>query len=189
MSNQSVADLKLEVGRAEGSADLRLRYRATNLTKRPLFLFNTLHGEMTEAGVFPLDTGAYAEIREGSVVLSCKLFPVPDMMLVETRNLPFVTRLQPAESIVETISVPLPVKPRDPYRDQRSESSSAPKRYPLFFELGYFVGAPGTEKLARTFPTDHGPRPGFDAFDEAAQRFTKVGPLGSVYASVTASRG
>ena len=180
MAARAEGELGLEVRLALADQRLRLEYRAINSGGRPLFVFNILHGEMDESGVFPLLHDAYVEMRDNTVVVSRKLFPIPPMMFVERRNIPFATRLLPGQVLHEVIELAVPLKPNDPYHDVDAAELRQWMELPLIFELGYFPGAENTEQTARTFPTDHGLRAGFDVFTESAQLFQRAGPLGTV---------
>lgn len=180
MYAEAGGELTLQVRGMISGQTLRLEYRAMNRGQRTLFLFNILHDEMTEAGAFPLFDGAYVESTGDAVVISRKLFPVPPMTFVERRNIPFVTRLVPGATIQESLVLSLPLKPTDPYREFDSTELVQWSEQPVFFELGYFVGAEGTEQLAKSFPTDAGARPGFDVFTESSQILQRAGPLGTV---------
>ena len=123
------------------------QYLAENISQRAVFLFNILHGHISESGVYPLLTGAYVELEPEAVVVSRKLFPVPELTLVEHRNIPFVTRLLPQARVHERIELSLPLKQFDPYRSFEDEELIQWVEKPLMFELGYFLGAAGTEEL------------------------------------------
>jgi hypothetical protein len=179
MSSEARADIDLKARCTSSVRALQLEYIAENVSERPVFLFNILHGNFAANGVYPLLNAAYVEQEDDAVVVSQKLFPVPELMLVEQRNIPFVTRLLPRARVHEHIELALPLKPFDPYRSFKDEDLRQWIEKPLMFELGYFVGSPGTEQLGRAFPTDHGERPGFDVFTESSQKLLRVGPLGS----------
>ena len=178
MSSEVRGDIDLKARCTSSTSALQLEYLAENISQRPVFLFNILHGHISESGVYPLLTGAYVELEPEAVVVSRKLFPVPELTLVEHRNIPFVTRLLPQARVHERIELSLPLKQFDPYRSFEDEELLQWVEKPLMFELGYFLGAAGTEELGRSFPTDHGPRPGFDVFTESAQMLLRTDALG-----------
>jgi hypothetical protein len=154
---------------------LHLFYTARNLTPEPIFLFNILHGEFDGAS-FPIESSPYVAIVNGIVVISKKLIPVPDHMLVEKPNIPFLTRVPSGGRHEETMSAVLPLVPRDPYSGDEIPARIVKKK-PAVFELGYFVGATGTEAQGHIFPTTHGPLPGFDVFDPSAQLLVRTDVL------------
>jgi hypothetical protein len=156
---------------------LQLEYRVTNSLSVPIFLFDILHREF-DGSVYPLDPGAYVEISGHDVVVSRKLFPVPDNMLVEQPNIPFSTRLLPGQVSGGLVKLRTPLKSDDPYRENAAGEGAVVGRR-LFFEIGYFEGAPGTEGTGRAFPTSDGNRHGFEVFDAALQKLVRVGPLGT----------
>lgn len=179
MSSEARADIDLKARCTSSARTLHLEYIAENVSERAVFLFNILHGEIAQNGVYPLLKRAYVEQEPDAAVISCKLFPVPEFMLVEHRNIPFVTRLLPRARAHEHIELTLPLRPFDPYRSFEDEDLRQWIEKPVMFELGYFVGAKGTEQLGRAYPTDQGERPGFEVFTESSQKLLRVGPLGT----------
>lgn len=173
-----VADLELHARHQLGEGFLRLEYRVRNLADAPAFLFNVLHRDF-DAGVFPLDPSGYVEIGPDTVTVSRKLFAVPPFTLVEKRNVPFMTRLAPGAVFSEQLHLATPLVARNPYEAEAPEGG-APANRALIFELGYFIGAPGTEQLGTMFPTDAGPRPGFEAFGDDRQKLARTERLGDV---------
>jgi hypothetical protein len=99
-------------------------------------------------------------------------------MFVEQPNIPFSTRLLPGQASGGLVKLRTPLMPHDPYREDASSEGAVVGRR-LFFEIGYFEGAPGTEGTARAFPTNDGNRNGFEVFDAAQQKLVRVGPLGT----------
>lgn len=184
---KDVADENIQVDvrhQVEATA-LRISYRATNRSSAPLFLFDVLHGEF-EDGAFPLDRSGYVEINDDSVIVSRKLFPVPPLMLVEKPNIPFVTRLAAGGTHQDEFSVELPLIVRNPYLKPERVPGALSRNRRLFFELGFFVGADGTEGQGKLFRTDGGDRPGFSVFSSDRQRLIRKGPLAVVPVSTAA---
>lgn len=177
MSNQ---DIRLAARMSLAERHAVFEYEVENLARAPLFLFNLLHGEMNESGTYPIDRRPYVEIGREAVVVSVKLFPVPELTFVEKPNIPFVTRVPPGHTFRDSLSAPLPLATHNPYAEPVSGQGRSTQERPALFELGYFVGKAGTEELGTLFPTDQGPRPGFDVFTASDQKLARVGPLGSV---------
>lgn len=174
----AVADLELHARHQLGEGFLRVEYRVRNLADAPAFLFNVLHRDF-DAGVFPLDPSGYVEIGPETVIVSRKLFAVPPFTLVEKKNIPFMTRVAPGELFSAQLHLATPLVARNPYEAEVPEGGATAGRA-LIFELGYFIGAPGTEQVGTMFPTDAGPRPGFEAFGEDKQRLARTERLGDV---------
>jgi hypothetical protein len=179
MSQSSSSELALSVQAAIGARRLTLSYAVSNRAGRPLFLFNQLHGEFEGDG-FPLRTGGYVELENGSVVVSTKLFPVPDDMDVEKPNIPFLTRLEPNGSFKGLLTLELPLSPISPYVDAERDGRGETESRNLYFEMGYFLGGPQVEARVKQFPTSEGPRLGVDTFSHSEQRLQKSGSLGRV---------
>lgn len=169
--------LTLETVLEERDGRLHGRYRALNTANSPIFLFNHLHGEFN-AGHFPLDEqGVYVEIDQQAVVISQKIVPPPPGTFVERRNVPFVTRLVVGQDVNRSFELALPLRSHTPYGKGSVDQGGTDRRLPAFVELGYFIGQPGTEALARNFPTDRGNRPGFDPFPIKSQLIARTGPF------------
>ena len=171
MPSEARGDIDLKARCTSSTRALQLEYLVENVSQSAVFVFNILHDHIAENGIYPLLTGAYVELEPEAVVVSRKLFPVPELTLVEHRNIPFVTRLLPQARIHERIELTLPLRPFDPYRSFEDEELLQWARKPLVFELGYFVERPAPRELGRSFPTDHGPRPGFEVFTSQRKSF------------------
>jgi hypothetical protein len=159
---------------------LNLTYQVQNTSDRTMYLFDVLHGEF-DGSVFPLVDACYATIEQGQLVLSRQIVPVPDDVLVDVENIPFVTAMRPGASIEKTVKQPKPVFPWTPYTDH--DNIPEPKgvlQMNVWFRLGYFLAAPGTSELVEAVPTDDGTRPAFNPFPYESQRLLMTGPLGTV---------
>ena len=161
------AECRLEEGK------LSIAYWVQNITDRSVFLFDIIHRDFN-GSEFPIDDGAYIEVSDETIIVSRKLFPVPDNLFVEAKNIPFVTRLLPGASANGRVELQLPLTPRNPYETLDNMKPEA-MVLPVQFELGYFLGSEGTERLGRSFPTDRGNLPGFDVFDESSQLLARTG--------------
>lgn len=154
---------------------LRVSAHLTNNSAQKVFLFNVLHGEIGEDGVYPLDPrGAYVSIESDRVVVSRKIIDVPFGMFVEKRNIPFVTRLLPKQGMQDYIELPLPLAARSPY----IEHDDAPKdriNLPVYLEFGFFFGHDDTESMSASFNTSGGARRGFEPFSLSSQRIARIG--------------
>lgn len=177
MAQSSPAALQLMARMAASPTAVTIEYQAANHGPQPVFLFDILHGDFAN-GAFPLDHGGYVEFVGDTALVSRKLFPVPAGMLVETRNIPFATRVMPGTHVLGSLTLPLPLTMRDPYRDHAISHQA--ETCTVRFQLGYFIGAPQTETQGRMFPTDHGEHPGFDVFGEERQMLATSDPLGEV---------
>lgn len=159
---------------------LVLSYQVTNETDRTVYLFDMLHGEY-DGSVYPLVDPCYATIEGGQLVLSRQIIPVPDDMLVETVNIPFVTSIKPGRSVDKTVRQVQPVFPWTPYTDA-DDIPPARGTQPMnaYFRIGYFLGADGTSGLAKPVPTDQGTLASFDPFPFESQKTLITGPLATV---------
>jgi hypothetical protein len=169
------ADFGLESGRPF------LNYTALNSGPDAIYIFNILHEEFNEQGVYPVNLSKiYVEITQDAVILSKKIFPVPSGMFVEKTNVPFVTRLAPGAHVTEKMNVPEILQPASPYLpDATDDSGQKTALRKIFFELGYFVAKAGTDDLVKSYPTTLGSRLGFDPFPITSQLIKRAGPLGA----------
>lgn len=169
--------VRLQAAMTASDVTLRVAYVVTNFSERNVFLFDVLHGGMGPDGVFmDPERAMYVALEPRRIVICHQIFPVPQGMRVEKRNIPFVTRLTPGSRTEASVDLDLPLLAFDPYRGL-ADKLRVPVRLPLFLQIGFFFGAAGTEALAKTYPTRAGPRPGFDPFPITSQRLLAVGPF------------
>lgn len=159
---------------------LDLTYTVANLSGRTVYLFDLLHAEF-DGSVFPLVDACYATIEDGRLVFSRQIIPVPDDVLVEAENIPFVTPIKPDRTIEKTVRQAVPVYPWTPYTEHDDiPPAKGVQRLDAYFRIGYFLEADGTGDLAKAAPTDRGTVPAFDPFPVESQRTLMVGPIGQV---------
>lgn len=115
---------------------LVVTYQVTNGLAETIYLVNRLY-QWTANGL-SLDPNLIYADREGETVQLVKaLLPVPDNLDVESPIVPFLTAVPAGETFSETITLPLPLIPHDPYGQLRpgdqvtSESS-------VQFVVGWF---------------------------------------------------
>ncbi|WP_298963758.1 hypothetical protein [uncultured Roseibium sp.] len=178
-SNQN-NDISLAVQIQQDGPTLRLSYQVRNLSDRTAYLFDVLHDEFN-GSVFPLVEACYASIEQGQLVFSRQIVDVPEGMLLEGFNIPFVTPVRPGRTIEKTVLQPQPVYPWTPYID-RDDFPPAQGVLDMnaYFRIGYFMEAQGTSELARVAETDNGSHPYFDPFPIESQKYLMTGPLGTV---------
>ncbi|HRQ36768.1 MAG TPA: hypothetical protein PLD25_02505 [Chloroflexota bacterium] len=93
---------------------LVVTYQITNGLGQTIYLVNRLF-QWTANGL-SLDPNLIYAAREGeSVRLVKACLPVPDDLDVESPIVPFLTAVSAGETFSETITLPLPLMPRDPY--------------------------------------------------------------------------
>jgi hypothetical protein len=173
--------LEVEVLRADEEA-LDLRYSFHNGGQRSAYLFNRIYSEIDAVGVFRTDRDrVYVEVGPKSVMLSKKIFPVPQDIDVEQPVVPLATRVAPGESVVETIKLRVPLTPHTPYlRGAAPDPQAAPQVSTVEFELGFFVVPPEREHLARAVTTSEGSAYSFGSAPAASQTILRAGPLVAV---------
>lgn len=132
-------DVVLELARLDVRAsELVLSFRVTNNGSVAAYLLNALFHRRGAAG-WEVDRNlVYASVDEGSILqLKKQLVEVPEDIDVEYPEVPFATPLAPGAVFEETVVIPLPVEPADPYRPQpRTDPYDATG---VSFTLGYVL--------------------------------------------------
>lgn len=108
--------MRLELKLLEQSEHrLVLGYGMTNERGREVFLLDQLP-LIDESGACSLDANrVYVEIAGAELRLSRQLVQVPEQMVVEAPEVPFLTRLEAGDSIEQQLVVELPAEPFHPY--------------------------------------------------------------------------
>ena len=95
----------------------------------------------SSAGHYHLEPArAYVEFRDGVLVLSRALMPVPDDLDVESPEVPCVRRLSPGETLTGELRVPLPPTEDVPYRKGGPVDLATVRSVRL--RIGYLPDAP-----------------------------------------------
>jgi hypothetical protein len=123
-----------------GTDGLGVQYVVTNTAGHEVYLFNRLF--VTDIkGQRTLDPNrAYAEVRGTTLHLAKQLVEIPPGMLVEFPVVPYLTRLDPGESLEEKMEFELPIREDQPYMtvpfgaNEREVTCEE-----LVFTIGYFV--------------------------------------------------
>lgn len=133
--------VQLEVSLVSASAGaVTIRYRARNNWNRDVYLFNRLF-ETALDGKRTLDANrVYVQVEGSTLKLSKQLFEVPEDVEVESPEVPYLTRLAPAQTHEEEVRVALPIRESYPYASSRATQTPGEKRVceQLVFTLGYF---------------------------------------------------
>lgn len=115
---------------------LLLGYEFTNRSDRTAFLFNVVHRIGASGGPEPDSNLVYAELSGMSLTLGKKIIPVPENMLVEKPDVPYVTRVDPGSSFRERVSLTLPLRLFTPYEQPAPAMAT---QADVYFELGFFL--------------------------------------------------
>jgi hypothetical protein len=159
--------------------DLSLSYSFLNGTQQDVYLFNRLYSRFdTERRMYLTERNlVYVELREQEIVLSKKVFPVPEDIDVEKPVVPLATRVRPKEHLEETLTILLPIRLTTPYSQKETLQTAVVAR-PASFEMGFFLSAGAkTEQLSKIVPTRDGPAIYFYPFSQESQRILKTEPL------------
>jgi hypothetical protein len=154
---------------------LHLRYELTNNTGLPVYLFNKL-ARTGGTSVFDTAPNTVNIVRHAnSVVVGKALVPVPDDMEVERLYTPCMSRVEPGQTLMETLALPHPLVPFTWYKSR--PLAKAPVSVPLFFELGYVLASEQAEQLIRVLHTPHGKVYHASWFPLELQKKINTGPL------------
>ncbi len=156
---------------------LKIEYEVRNTGKAALYLFNKLYTAIDHNGVWRIDPElAYIILDEGRASVAKRIIPVPPGVSVVAPEIPLVTKLDPGKSFRETISLPLPLKPCDPYA-HAGHAKPMTREVEFMLEVGLFTEKPGTAKLERMVSTTVGPSIHFYPFDPAHQTILRTEPF------------
>ena len=111
--------LSLRLSTLEVSSDaLELGYEVRNESPHRVFLVNRLPRRSPQGLRIDPDL-VYAHLQPGPVlVLGKRLIAAPEDLDVEVPEVPYLTPVAAGERFAETVRIPLPVGPHDPYRPQ-----------------------------------------------------------------------
>jgi hypothetical protein len=156
---------------------LRIEYDIRNREKAAIYVFNKLYTKIDENRVWHVDPNrVYVLFSGGTGTLAKRVIAVPHGVLVEHREFPCVTRIEPGKSYHESISLVPPIVPWTPYSIDR-EGEHRTVKAEFSFEIGFFRERPGTSNLAYTVKTPKGTSLYFDSFDADHQSILKTGPF------------
>jgi len=158
---------------------LDVTYLFHNGSPQNAYLFNRLYQEVSRERVFLTNRDlVYVEALGADVILSKKIFPVPETLDVERPNVPAATKVEAGADLEETFTILLPLRPFDPYRRRPQEVLSAPPvERRAFVEIGFFLPKPEGEALANQVETTEGTAHHFYPFPIRAQLLLRAGPL------------
>jgi hypothetical protein len=156
---------------------LRIEYDIRNREKAAIYVFNKLYTKIDENRVWHVDPNrVYVLFSGGAGTLAKRVIAVPHGVLVEHREFPCVTRIEPGKSYHESISLVPPIVPWTPYSIDR-EGEHRTVKAEFSFEIGFFRERPGTSKLAYTVKTPRGTSLYFDSFNADNQSILKTRPF------------
>lgn len=162
-------DCDLRVAIQASPTSLLLGYEFRNRSNKTAFLFNVVHRTGPSGGPEPDANLVYVEPSGGSIILGKKIIPVPRGMRVEKPDVPYVTRVEPGQAIVEKLNLMLPLRIFTPY-DQ--PAPSALSEAAVYFELGFFLAPdPSVAEAAGRYLI-------VDPFPAEKQIILRAGPLG-----------
>ena len=133
-------------------SSLNFSYQITNENANRIYVINELFHRRGAAG-FQVDSNVvYASLDvDMTLNLSKQLIDIPDMMKVEAPETPYVTPFESGQSLDESLQLPLPILPKDPYEPQ--EESETPKSVSsFFFSVGYVIEDEPLEVKPTTLP-------------------------------------
>ena len=175
------ADCSLTVTLEFAADALHVQYNVRNRGILPIYLLNRLWNNIrrdstTNVQVFEtLPDLATIQVDPTEVVISKTVVDVPYLMLVEVRQIPCMTRVDPGDSYEETIHLSLPLMPYTVYERAGSLGSAVLRN--LRFELGYIQSSPLVERIVEPVVTPTGNAFYIEAFPARDQSIICVGPF------------
>lgn len=137
------ADVELRGESAVRSGEsLVLTYEVHNRGARPIWLLEGLYDRGPTGSVRLAPDSAYVDITGGQVVVSRMLMPLPPGVLVESPEVPAVTRVEAGQKVSRRVVLPLPVREALPYASGPGETLPVEGVRELRLRVGYLVDAP-----------------------------------------------
>jgi hypothetical protein len=87
----------------------------------------------------------YVDLRDGSVVVSRMIHPVPDNLLVEAPEVPGVTRVESGQTVSRRVVLAVPLRQSVPYAQDSAEALPLESVRELRLRVGYLEDEPGLE--------------------------------------------
>jgi hypothetical protein len=113
--------LKTEITLKEGT--LLVEYRIVNTTDNPIYVFNGLW-DLDQANTVIRDPRqAYVSLMGTKTLHLVKgILPVPNSRKVESRVIPFATKIEAGQELSERMELPVPVEEYSPYFPKNQDS-------------------------------------------------------------------
>lgn len=140
------ADVELKVKPLERTeAALVLTYEVHNRGSQVLWLFDrlTVPGPTGAPRIDP--DRAYVDLSEGRAVVSRMLLPTPANLLVESPEVPGVTRLEAGQTATGRVVLPVPLRAVLPHVSEPGQATPLEGIRELRLRIGYLVEEPGLE--------------------------------------------
>jgi hypothetical protein len=125
---------------------MRISYEVRNHGHQPIWLLDQIF-KVTPSG-FPQaePSRAYVSIQKGRVVLSKQLHPIPELLAVESPEVPGVTPLPPGGRLTGQAVIPLPLRESMPYHYGPSASElPLSEAQEVRLRVGYLPDQPNLE--------------------------------------------
>ncbi len=146
-------------GKSVAEADVELRVKPVERTEAGLVLTYEVHNRGGQAlwlldrlftsgptGSLRLDPDkAYVDLRDGVVIVSRMLHPIPSDILVEVPEVPAATRVEPGQTVSRRAVLAVPLRQLLPYAADSGEALPLERLRELRLRIGYLVDEPGLE--------------------------------------------
>ncbi len=173
--SNSDAEMNVQVVQSTKSS-LQISYRFKNKTSSDIYLFNKIYHSFPKDGLTDFDKNiTYNIVGSDGVLIAKSMIDVPKNIKVEYNVYPCTTKVISHGEYSETFKVNLPLALFEPYGSRKSSIDT--KDLPFWFNLGYFVGFEGTDKMAIMVKTPSGSYHYFDPFAFQDQKILQVGPF------------
>jgi len=146
MAEASTKAIRLDVAeKRRDDTALELEYRVTNGSAEPIYLLDRPSQDVHGGGMVVVENFAHVMFAEPDVVRIVRgILPLPLDRNVARRAPTFLTKVEPGQTIVRSLELPLPLREQRSYYVDDEESSGATKTVSkIRFELAYTELRPG----------------------------------------------
>jgi hypothetical protein len=146
MAEASTKAVRLDVAekRRDGTS-LELEYRVTNSGAEPIYLLDRPSQDVHGGGMVVMENFAHVMFAEPDVVRVVRgILPLPLDRNVARRAPTFLTRVDPGQTVVKSLELPVPLREQRSYYVDDEEPSGRTKTVSkVRFELAYTEPRPG----------------------------------------------
>lgn len=145
MTRDEARVLQLKVRATVAGSTLTVGYSFINAYAVDILITNRLF-RTAPSGARTLDPElAYVTVHSSQLLVARSLITVPPEAKLDSREVPYLTRIAAGEAFSEEIRLPVPVREHMPYHFMRAPAATPPEGAckELVFSLSYFIpGAP-----------------------------------------------
>jgi len=114
IDNHAANGVVLEVNSDQQDSTFLINYQVTNQLAETVYLLNRIF-QWTEAGLEIEADFIYTEVKNGQLRLTKAFIPVPDDVLAEMPDVPYLTAVESGAVFTEQVRLTIPLEPFHPY--------------------------------------------------------------------------